>query len=238
MEDQKDDSNVSRKRKARKDRASSRTVKGAIKDGRNRDNTEGYDDPKRPLTAYNFFFRETRAELLRLTMCDYHPNSREKRVHKRTHGQMPFVTMTKTISTMWKELSSENRKKYQELADMDRRRYYNQKEHIPYNAKAKKRDPEFQPVTGHADTEGLYDSSKLADMDNNLFYNQKEHIPDDAKAKTRVIENTDQCRGWLKQKIFTTSPSQPIWTEDYIAIKRCIFLMLPILRRVLQNSDQ
>jgi len=72
-------------------------------------------------------------------VAEYDPTSREKRVHQRTHGRMPFVTMVKTISSMWKELPPDERKKYQDLAAVDNQRYYHQKEHMVSLKKAKTR---------------------------------------------------------------------------------------------------
>ena len=140
------DSQAHRKKKAKKRRGIDAGKDDSL-DNNNKEvitKGEGHDYPKRPLSAYNFFFREKRAELLQLNLAEYDPNSREKRVHQRTHGQMPFVTMAKTISDMWKLLSAEQRKKYQDLANTDRERYYSQKQHIIQVERVKARNTKYQ----------------------------------------------------------------------------------------------
>ena len=72
-------------------------------------------------------------------------------MHKRTHGRIPFVTLVKTISSMWTELSLEERKKYNELADVDSRRYYSQKGYS-----------EFLPVTEVVTVQGRHDTTENA----------------------------------------------------------------------------
>lgn len=63
---------------------------------------QGY--PKRPLSAYNMFFREERQKVLNLD----------------------FQTMGKEISTRWRNTSSEERERFEEMAKEDALRYKNE----------------------------------------------------------------------------------------------------------------
>jgi hypothetical protein len=82
--------------------------------------------PKRPLSAYNYFFREQRNLML------------EERSRQKETGTLPelpvdpsgnqkksslFAMMGKTIAKRWKELPTEEHKKYKDLANEDLKRY-------------------------------------------------------------------------------------------------------------------
>lgn len=75
------------------------------------------DMPTRPLSAYNFFFREQRAKILE-----------EREEEARATGVQPdksdlFAILGKTIAARWKTLDDEQRKKYKEMAADDMKRY-------------------------------------------------------------------------------------------------------------------
>jgi len=69
------------------------------------------DFPKRPLSAYNIFFKETRAVMLR---------EQEELVGK---DNVDFQLMVKEIAKKWKALSSTDRKRVEKLAKEDLKRY-------------------------------------------------------------------------------------------------------------------
>jgi len=75
------------------------------------------DAPRRPLCAYNLFFREERARLL----------AERRQQGYGTSAASPdedlFATMGKTIAKLWNELSPSKRKKYQEQAAEEKERY-------------------------------------------------------------------------------------------------------------------
>ena len=75
------------------------------------------DMPSRPLSAYNFFFREQRAKILE-----------EREEEARATGQAPdksdlFAILGKTIAARWKSQDENQRKKYKDMAADDMKRY-------------------------------------------------------------------------------------------------------------------
>lgn len=75
------------------------------------------DMPTRPLSAYNFFFREQRGKILE-----------EREAEAAAKGVMPdksdlFAILGKTIAARWKSQSDEQRAKYKKLAQEDMKRY-------------------------------------------------------------------------------------------------------------------
>lgn len=72
--------------------------------------------PKRPLTSYNFFFREQRKKILE-------ERSRHPDLCKEEDF---FSSLGKTVAMRWKEISDAERGYYEELARADRVRYSNE----------------------------------------------------------------------------------------------------------------
>eukprot|EP00977_Amphora_coffeiformis_P028826 scaffold37376_cov229-Amphora_coffeaeformis.AAC.2 len=79
--------------------------------------------PKRPLTAYNFFFHDERQKLLEELPERRTPGSRKK---GRGHGKIAFADMAKVISTKWRTISIERMIYYTNLANQDKFRYREQ----------------------------------------------------------------------------------------------------------------
>lgn len=99
------------------------------------------DKPKRPRSAYNYFFQQERQRVLAyLTRDKTVPLEgdevvdvdQEKRLIKET-GKVSFEEMGKIIGTRWKNLPNENLSKFTELALGDTERY--KKEMVVYNKK-------------------------------------------------------------------------------------------------------
>jgi HMG (high mobility group) box len=61
--------------------------------------------PKRPLSAYNIFFKDTREKIIT------------------EHGKTNFQEMVRLIASHWREVSDEQKKKYEEMAAKDLIRY-------------------------------------------------------------------------------------------------------------------
>ena len=53
--------------------------------------------------------------------------SKPKRAHRKSHGKVAFTTLAKTVGSRWRELSDDEKKRYKDLAEMDRARYRKEK---------------------------------------------------------------------------------------------------------------
>ena len=103
-------------------------------------------EPLRPLSAYNYFFREERERFLKLgpiDECDtlndksrytlehqqelltkhWNQDRTTKRRHRKSHGKISFSSLSKLVSLRWKELPEEHKNFYKDLASKDRTRY-------------------------------------------------------------------------------------------------------------------
>jgi HMG (high mobility group) box len=102
--------------------------------------------PLRPLSAYNYFFRDERERILRQSH-DFDPNitsenypytekqqqvllheywsqdRTQKRRHRKTHGKITFTALSKLVSKRWKQLQPEQKEFYQHVACKDWKRY-------------------------------------------------------------------------------------------------------------------
>lgn len=97
------------------------------------------DKPKRPLSAYNIFFREERANILAQTETPgggrdadesaklgdgkvgaQRPKKKRKKI---PHGKVTFENLAKMIGSRWKEMPPSRLRYYQDLADRDTIRY-------------------------------------------------------------------------------------------------------------------
>lgn len=89
------------------------------------------DKPKRPLSAYNIFFKEERQRIL-----EQIPGSEEiptevasptsSKRKKNPHGKISFESLAKAIGQRWQDLSSEKLDCYKKKAGTDKLRYTNE----------------------------------------------------------------------------------------------------------------
>jgi hypothetical protein len=77
--------------------------------------------PKRPLSAYNFFFQEERSRLLGVPPCTEEEKKRRK--HRKSHGKIAFTELAKHIGLKWKDLDAESKAVYEHKQQEDRKRY-------------------------------------------------------------------------------------------------------------------
>ncbi|GAX24309.1 hypothetical protein FisN_4Lh423 [Fistulifera solaris] len=103
------------------------------------------DKPKRPLSAYNFFFKEEREKILKVVLADdpekvdNNPESEDyldeemlKRLRKEG-GKVSFEEMGKLIGQRWKNIEGDNLTRFSEMATEDTERY--KKEMAEYNGR-------------------------------------------------------------------------------------------------------
>jgi hypothetical protein len=95
------------------------------------------DRPKRPLSAYNIFFKEERARILaelpetsstaanpdEATNTSEPPAKKTRRRRRNTHGKISFEGLAKAIGRRWQEQTPEQVRYYKEKADFDMQRY-------------------------------------------------------------------------------------------------------------------
>lgn len=113
--------------------------------------------PKRPLSAYNFFFKEEREKILKIVLAedpDKVDNDPESEDHinqellgrlKKDGGKVSFEEMGKLIGTRWKNIDPDRLARFSELATDDTDRY--KKEMVDYNGRqeAKMRSEALKP---------------------------------------------------------------------------------------------
>jgi hypothetical protein len=78
--------------------------------------------PKRPLSAYNWFFHSERQNILNDTPI------RKEGKPRRSHGKIGFADLARSIAAKWKSLSKEDRAVYDEKATKDKDRYLREME--------------------------------------------------------------------------------------------------------------
>jgi len=125
------------------------------------------DKPKRPLSAYNYFFKEQREKTLKVVLAedpskvvnepgteDYLDEDTIARLRKEG-GKVSFEEMGKLIGQRWKNIDPDRLAKYSELASEDTERY--KKEMQTYNGRqeAKMRSEALKPPTTFPTSAGI-----------------------------------------------------------------------------------
>lgn len=122
------------------------------------------DKPKRPLSAYNFFFKEEREKILKIVMAE-DPFSEEIQKEKESDeyldeeaigrlkkegGKVSFEEMGKLIGSRWKNIDPDRLGKFSELASEDTERY--KEEMAAYNGRqeAKMRSEAMKPPASYS----------------------------------------------------------------------------------------
>jgi HMG (high mobility group) box len=78
--------------------------------------------PKRPLSAYNIFFKAARAEIL-----EELPDVMAANKPRRSHGKIGFKDLAMRISAKWKSLPAEERSYFDSMAAVEKKRYLREK---------------------------------------------------------------------------------------------------------------
>jgi len=98
------------------------------------------DKPKRPLSAYNLFFKHERAKIVNTVTDDDDKNSmpveilssdaapasddpNKKRRHRAAHGKIGFAALARTVAARWKELPPDERAVFEARAAIEKTRY-------------------------------------------------------------------------------------------------------------------
>jgi len=88
--------------------------------------------PRRPLTAYNIFFRCERAKLLGLSLDGFDfrggtKDGKKARPHRKSHGKIPFADLAKHVANQWKTLDPKVKAQYDDMARRELQAYRKEK---------------------------------------------------------------------------------------------------------------
>mmetsp|Transcript_14868 Transcript_14868/g.41399 ORF Transcript_14868/g.41399 Transcript_14868/m.41399 type:complete len:332 (+) Transcript_14868:471-1466(+) len=116
------------------------------------------DKPKRPLSAYNFFFKEEREKIIKVVLAE-DPSAVKQDPEdegfldaetigrlKKEGGKVSFEEMGKIIGQRWKNIDPDRLQKYSELASEDTERYKTEMQEYNGRQEAKMRSEAMKPA--------------------------------------------------------------------------------------------
>jgi hypothetical protein len=137
------------------------------------------DKPKRPLSAYNIFFKEERHRILQElpeqeSKADPEAGGGRKR-KKRPHGKIGFESLAKEIGRRWQDLNPEQAAYYKEKANGDMVRYKKEMEAYTSGIKTvdaeEEQDAEEEEIPGEGnEASALFEPlAKKNKLDSSVF---------------------------------------------------------------------
>jgi HMG (high mobility group) box len=144
--------------------------------------------PKRPLSAYNLFFRSQRQQLLGSDASSYPITDQAKRKHRKTHGKIGFEEMAKNVGQKWKDLDEETKSSFEREAAIEKDKYNRAMEE--YNRKKRQtektgtnevEDNSSSAIVSHLSIGGL-----AGDIGNEISEHQSRQNLLDALSSARV----------------------------------------------------
>ena len=139
------------------------------------------DKPKRPLSAYNLFFKEERARIVSGSDTDSTSSSESrsssptvagsvsgsKRKHRKSHGKIGFAALAQTISKRWKSTDATTRRPFEAKAAIEKARYRRELD-VWHKVQAEKKRSE--PTT-----DGTAASTTSQPVARNVYPKQSQH---------------------------------------------------------------
>lgn len=140
--------------------------------------------PKRPLSAYNFFFKDERAKMLQALLEETKSkNANGETAAAAADGRaltIPFQEMARRVSVEWQVVDDQTKKEYQKLADLDTDRYHRE----VYEWRMKKR----QQANEKLEEKGVNNDDDDVDHDKDNLEDDK---PEDGDEENDDDEDAD-----------------------------------------------
>ena len=149
------------------------------------------EKPKRPLSAYNIFFKDERERLLETMKASSHSNPSEK---------LGFAAMARTVAVRWREVDPTQKAYYDHLASLDQRRY--KIEMDKWKAKkasieAGESQPLLQQQQAHnrgSETFGANEQDPFESMTNSVLLPLSTHSSSKTALSWEVSEYHERCQ--------------------------------------------
>jgi len=174
--------------------------------------TKPKDKPKRPLSAYNIFFKHTRSRIVEglsedageeeiiLSIEALLLNAAEKKKRdRRSHGKISFGNLASAVSKKWKNIDDHRMALFQRYADLDKERYFIELG----NWKAKKESEVLNTsLPGSSSTDDNDSKHSLMNLDVDL---EPRLLPELPKSRERTTNS--------QLKTIPSFPNTPVTTE-------------------------
>ena len=127
------------------------------------------DKPKRPLSAYNLYFKDEREKIINQTPRETDLEVNEKITwpgkKRPPHGKISFEELAKTIGSRWKNLDTESKSHYKKKADEDLERYATEMKLYDKRSKQHYKDSESDNENDEVDKKRPKEATKSASTD-------------------------------------------------------------------------